>query len=113
MTEEEEYRKQLGIVGLQMMNLSNEQPTTTKTETHKEMKSLSGVGDIGVIETAILHIEESSFDSLVDKLRVSTFRVRLTNALNDVVDPLYDRLRIIQEERRVRNETSPRRCSVL
>lgn len=98
MTEEEEYRKQLGIVGLQMMNLSNDQPTTTTIETNKEMKSLSGVGDIGVIETAILHIEESSFDSLVDKLRVSTFRVRLTNALNDVVDPLYDRLRIIQGE---------------
>lgn len=97
MTEEEEYKKQLGIIGIQMMNLSKQQ-SDMMVETKRELRSLSGIGDVGVLETRITDIDENSFDPLVDRMRSSTFRVRLVNSLNDVVEPLYDRLRIIQGE---------------
>lgn len=97
MTDEDEYKKQLGFIGVQMMNLGKQQAAFAE-DTHRELRSLSGIGDIGTIETRLTEVDDGVFDPIVDRLRSSTFRVRITNSLGDIVEPLYDRLRIIQGE---------------
>lgn len=94
---DEDYNKQLGLIGLQLMNLSKDKITQVQ-QARRSSQSISGIGATGVLETSVVDIDDRAFDSLIDRIRTTTMKVRLVGAFNDVVDPLYERLRIIQAE---------------
>lgn len=94
---DDDYKKQLGLIGLQLMNLSKDKMTQVQ-QARRSNQSISGIGKTGVLETAVVEIDDSAFDNLVDRIRSSTLKVRIVGAFNDIVDPLYERLRIIQAE---------------
>lgn len=99
--DEIEYRKQLGLVGLQMMNLA-EKGSSALRNPRREQRSLSRPDD-SVFEANITEIDDSSFDSLVDRMRTSTFKVRVVGAFTDIVEPLYERMRLLNEEDEMHN----------
>jgi hypothetical protein len=104
--EHNEYRKQLGIVGVQMMRLSDEGDKLLEEDRSSsdvfEGRKTNSLVDVdnqsdAFVDAMIASQDQLAFN-LVERMKATTFKVRITNALADLVEPLVSRLNISQEE---------------
>ena len=107
-----DYRRQLGIVGLQ--KIIDDNMATSRTQRRGSARSDYAFEEFpsfvsqqkDQMERLIdanedVHIADDSLTSLVDKIRSYTYEVRITNALHGIVLPLSERMEVLHLEDRL------------
>lgn len=109
-----EYRKQLGLVGIQLVSLSEALEDEQRGSVNRRLSSsrrnrsneyeyepgrtlVSSYYDDEEEDGSSRYTENSEYriESMVEKLRATTFKVRMVNMMNDLIDPLSTRLKTV------------------
>jgi hypothetical protein len=84
----------VGMVGFELAKQTEELKKIRESSVGSSYVSGSSFAEAQ--EMKLVDAEDSAFDSLVDRLRNTTFNVRLRDAMTDIVSPLVNSMKVMQ-----------------